>query len=197
MLSTRRTSAGTWLPVSRSTTSPGTRSRDGTVTKLPSRSTWALGAAIFLSAASASSARPSCMTPRMALRMTMAMIAAASTNSVISPVRLNSRQPRRAETTAATMRMMTRNWLNWSRSMRQKPRRGASFSSFRPNCSWRCRTSGCARPRWRSLRRASAACAGLRACHVFCSASIRSTRLPGSNSAPRTGPEATIADLAG
>ena len=97
--------------------SPGTSSPAGTSCCWPSRMTRAFGAAIFFSAASASSAFDSCTTPRMAFRTTMAMIAMASTHS-----------PSSSEITAATIRMMIRKSLNWS-SNREESRVAASPSA--------------------------------------------------------------------
>ena len=42
----------------------------------------------------------------------MAMMAMASMNSVVLPVRLNSLQPTSAEMTAAAIKIRTKNWLN-------------------------------------------------------------------------------------
>ena len=95
-LSTRRRSAGTTLPASRRTTSPGTRSREEISRIWPSRRTRTTGVDIRFSAAIAFSARYSWLNPRIALSTTIVRIAIASFQS-----------PRRADATAATMRMTT------------------------------------------------------------------------------------------
>ncbi len=168
IVSSRRTSAGTKLPASTKTMSPGTTNRDGRTIRWPPRSTCASGAAIFLSAANASSALFSCTTPIAAFRITMATIAAASTNSTISPDSLYSLNPIRKEIAAATMRMITTKSLNWASNICQKPGRGCSTSSLDwvrigpvasqldpdpapipdrfPKCATSVQASGCARP---------------------------------------------------
>jgi hypothetical protein len=77
--------------------SPGTSSRPGIVVSMPSRITWALGADIFLRAASACSAFDSWITPTTAFRMTMTMMAMESTHS-----------PSARAMRAAAIRMITR-----------------------------------------------------------------------------------------
>ncbi len=81
-VSSRRTSAGTKLPASRKTMSPGTSSRAGTLMRCPSRRMAASGAASFFKASSACSARRSCTTPIIVFRTTIARMASASTHSL-------------------------------------------------------------------------------------------------------------------
>ena len=104
--SIKRTSAGTLLPISRRTISPGTNSLEGILISMPFRKTNASGAAICFNASIAFSARYSCTNPKIALTKTIAKIAI---DSKISP-------PKKIEetneiTTAAT-RIKTRNDLN-------------------------------------------------------------------------------------
>ncbi len=123
-------SAGTKLPASSKTTSPGTSSLAGTETRWPLRSTWDSGAAIFFSAASASSARLSCTTPRMAFSTTISMITAASSQS-----------PSSAEITEAAISRMTMKLLSCATTSWKKVGRGFSVSSLSPYCSVRRATS--------------------------------------------------------
>ncbi len=76
-----RPSAATLSPASSTSTSPGTMSAAATSTSLPSRMTNAVGAAISLSLARASSARTSCVYPITAFNTTMARMTPASIHS--------------------------------------------------------------------------------------------------------------------
>ena len=66
-----RLSAGTRSPAWSATTSPGTTSRAAMLRSIPSRITWASGAAIFFSASSARSARYSWTKPSNTANSTM------------------------------------------------------------------------------------------------------------------------------
>jgi hypothetical protein len=89
--------------------------------RCPSRITCASGAANFFKAASACSARLSWITPKVAFKITIARIAAASSIS-----------PNSADMTAATISNITTKLLNWSNNICQKVIPGASVSWFGP-----------------------------------------------------------------
>ena len=92
----RRPSAGTRSPAASSTTSPGTRSRPGTVISRPSRTTCSLSATEVFSRSAAASARYSC---------TVSSIALVST---IAPMMMKLlRSPVSAEIAAAASRIST------------------------------------------------------------------------------------------
>ena len=99
--SSRRRSAGTWLPASSSTMSPGTNSLAAMGWGLPSRSTCVRDAASWRRAAMAWSARLAWVKPMAALSTTMAMMTSVSVTS-----------PRMPDTTAAASRMMIMKSLN-------------------------------------------------------------------------------------
>ncbi len=104
---TRRRSAGTESPASSSTMSPGTSARAGRIDTAPSRTTFAVGAAIFERASSAASARRSWKKPSSALTTTMSRMAAVSLKRVIQlPSASVSATPN--ETSAATSSAPTR-----------------------------------------------------------------------------------------
>ena len=96
-----RPSAGTRSPASKSTMSPGTISREGIITSLPSRSTRVLGAVNFFIASKAFSDLYSLMKPTTALRITIVAIIAASISS-----------PMAKEITVAMISMITKTSLN-------------------------------------------------------------------------------------
>ena len=160
--SCRRRSAGTRLPASSSTTSPGTRcSVCTTCTWPPARRTVACGAAIRCSACRARSARRSCQKPMAALSSTMIRMTAVSARSPTSP-----------DNAAAASRTRIMKSRNWSSSRCQPGRGAACGSRFGPCASWRCSTSSAGRPAWGSTpkwRASSAlpcawACAGSELC---------------------------------
>ena len=80
-LSIKRASAGTKSPASTRMMSPGTSLAASMVCSLPLRMTRAWGAESDLSASSAFSALLSCITPMMALAMTMPTMSSGSKNS--------------------------------------------------------------------------------------------------------------------
>ncbi len=84
-VSMHRMSAGTILPASSSTMSPGTISAPCMVAGAPLRTTVAVAAAIFFRAAIAASARYSWTKPITALRTTITTMAMVSDRSPITP----------------------------------------------------------------------------------------------------------------
>ena len=78
MASVRRRSAGMLSPVSISTMSPGTSSRDSMMRRSPSRTTLQRGAAMRSKASSDRSAFDSCTMPMMALATRMTRMMSAS-----------------------------------------------------------------------------------------------------------------------
>ena len=91
-----RISAGTILPSSKYTMSPGTSSLAGTMLSSPLRSTRACGELRLRKAAKASEAFFSCTTPMIALTMTIVRITMASIHSLRSPD--SSAAPKRIST---------------------------------------------------------------------------------------------------
>ncbi len=134
-ISIRRRSAGTWLPASSSTMSPGTSRAAGTTCRCPERSTVARAAASCCSAASARSARQACTKPITALSNTITRIASVSTSSPITP-----------ETTAAPSSTRIMKSLNWSSSSATGVRRAAPVISFVPCFSARRAASASSSP---------------------------------------------------
>src|SRR3990172_2061345 len=164
--SKRRTSAGTFAPASMTTTSPGTRFRDGMREICPSRTTWACGAASALSAWIAFSARYSWKKPNVALKTTITKITIASYHSSTVP----RSPPITALTIAAMMRTTTSGSTNCPRRMRRGEIRRSWTSSFGPYRARRRRASSGSSPSGLASRRSSASSAR-RACHVSLNAS--------------------------
>ena len=126
--SIRRRSAGTIVPASRRTTSPGTRSRARTVVLSPSRTTWASGAAISLRLCSACSARLSCVAPTNALRITIARMMTESSH----PSGSGSITCTISEMSAAARRIHTTNPRSCATSRFQNGVGGVSGRAFGP-----------------------------------------------------------------
>src|SRR5487761_1967522 len=163
--STRRRSAGTMVPMRKTTTSPGTRSATATSTTLPSRRTWALRLIFARSDAIATSAAYSLMNPSPTLSATMtAMI----TPLVTSPVR--------AETNAAPSRRMRIGLRSW-RTRTIEARTLRVVSRLGPPRTRRSRAAAEVSPAG-SLARRVKACATLRA-----DASARETPAPSTSGA--------------
>jgi len=134
--SCRRRSAGTRLPASSSTTSPGTRCSVATTWRWPpARITVARGAAMRCSALSAWSARHSCQKPMAALSSTISRI-----------TRVSARSPIRPDSRAAASSTRIMKSRNWSARRAQAGRGGASGRRFGPWACWRASTSSAARP---------------------------------------------------
>src|SRR3990172_3222889 len=148
-----RTSAGTMLPASRRTMSPRTSSRAGMSRTQPSRRTLASGAASFVSAANAFSARCSWRNPRRTLRTTMARMAAAS-----------SRFPNAADTPAAPRSSTTSVWNNWALRISGVPRPAGPESSFGLPSSSRRAASASVNPRAGSQPSARVTASGSSVC---------------------------------
>jgi len=122
-------SAGTLLPASSSTMSPGTRSMESMDSSLPSLRTKTLGLTMALRASTAFSARYSCTKPRTAFMTTMKSITMASVMG--SP----SCMARWAETAADIMSMMTSMLVNCSKRMWYHFVFASSLSSLAPYSS--------------------------------------------------------------
>ncbi len=120
-LSARRRSAGITFPASSSTMSPGTSSAAGRSLVAPSRTTRAVAAASFLSAAIAFSARYSWMKPIVPFISTITTIAIVSMTSPMNP-----------EITAAATSTMIMKSVNWSASIRHGLRFSPSLIAFGP-----------------------------------------------------------------
>ncbi len=134
-LSITRPSAGTMLPASSNTMSPGTSSDEGTSCSRPPRRTRTLGALIFCKAAIAFSARYSWLTPSAALATTMSEMAITLLAS-----------PSNAETTAAPIKISTSGSDNCSSKMRRGFLTPWSVSSLVPYFSRRVSTSESDKP---------------------------------------------------
>ena len=104
LASSKRISAGTISPASKSTISPGTSSWDLMVSTLPFRRTLASGEAISFKASMASSALASWMTPMIAFKTTTKRIITASCHSWLA----------KRDTVAAAKRMIIIKSLNCS-----------------------------------------------------------------------------------
>ncbi|KKR95889.1 MAG: hypothetical protein UU48_C0040G0003 [Candidatus Uhrbacteria bacterium GW2011_GWF2_41_16] len=114
-------SAGTTLPASRITKSPGTTSFDEIEIMLPSRITAAVGEAIIFNASIAFSALYSWINPITAFMITITTMAIVSTASPITP-----------EIIAAMISIMIMKSMNWAISIPRGPFFFASFNSLGP-----------------------------------------------------------------
>ncbi len=141
--SRRRRSAGTMLPASSKTMSPGTSLRAGISCSAPSRRTRTMGLDICLRAAMAFSARYSWMKPSTPKRITMERMAIPSVKS-----------PRRKERKAAAIKIRIMGSMNWASSMRQAGREIVSCNSFGPWAARRSVASAEERPSAEDRRKA-------------------------------------------
>ncbi len=119
--STRRISAGTTLPASSSTISPGTKSAASICIVSAPLTTVAEGAAIFFKAAIAFSALCSWIKPITAFNTTTVKITMASLG-----------EPAKPAMAAATSSTMIKKSLNWPRNIIKEVLFIFSFSSFVP-----------------------------------------------------------------
>jgi len=145
--SSRRRSAGIWLPASSSTMSPGTRLLAATGCDWPPRSTCACAAASWRSAAIAWSARRAWLKPITAFSSTMTTITRVSMRSPTSP-----------DTMAAASSTRIMKSLNWSSSSAHQGRSVCVASSLAPCCCRRRAASSALRPLAASLCRACSRC---------------------------------------
>ena len=111
--------------------------------------TCAIATDILRRAARDRSARNSWINPSTPLRKTMAMMAAASSQSSSKP-----------DKTAAPIKTHTITLVNWERNSFRGEAGGASGSSLNPSCLWRCTASSASRPSPRSVEIAAATSCG-------------------------------------
>ena len=133
--SSRRPSAQTASPASSTTISPGTTSRPGIWTTVPSRRTFAVGADICFRLSREASAFTVWTVPRTAF-----MVITARITTVLST------SPSTAETTAARIRMITKKSANCSKKIRNVDFFPPSRSSLGPYRSSRRAASWLVRP---------------------------------------------------